>query len=924
MEAVFLKIVNMSITASYMVLAVLFLRLIFKKAPKWVFCLLWAFVAVRLICPYSMESAWSLIPSAEPLPEDIIYTAQPQIDSGIESLNNVVNPILHETLGTDGMTSANPTQIWSFILSQIWILGMVLMLFYAVGSCLLLKKKMMTATIYQGIKDQGMVVVKQSEQADAPFVLGFIRPVIYLPYYIEEKDLNYVLAHEMAHIRRKDHWWKPLGFLLLIVYWFNPFMWLAYIFLCRDIEAACDEKVIREMGKEELRGYGEALFHCSVHRSSILACPLAFGEVGVKERIKNVMYYKKPAFWLIVLSTSVSLLAGICLLTNPKAEDTEVMGAEYEVTKLIYMDDSLENDILKTLGACTITTNHHLILAPAGEDGKMYQDDLIYEGQMKPYELSNEELKRYLYSERSQLNLGKITDAYMISSRQEKESFYLVFQTNKGNTYLAHGSEDISERGQDGSDDTRILSICQLESILKSDVNPLGFFNLTMLMEAGHNIEAFECMKVKGFSDYRVVGFLADHAPYSLSQAGFLTYHHADMTDMGYAVFRVSKDNRYQLLDYHIYENAAVENEKIYHCEHPAVLNETGDLKTKETFDVILSCNTELSEIQRVYNYEKKIGEKEGKKEFYSVEILKSPSITLFGWDKEENTESVSQIYIGKDGYQILDMAVKDEFTKKRFGKQLTLNDVLTLAKRGTELTWKDFDEYSCYVTGSGLYIQLYVIDEEYRLLIGGTYPYEPEESEEDVSAEPMYIYLEHINSEKNIDIRTEDVETFLKESGMDPLLKAVRSAILANNMHTTYEPEDCFYGVDFVTLGKQEVSGTALLENSNHKNRLTLYGLVCYQVYEIDKYACTYEPVSGNHVPVIMTFDVEEDGYTLTDYWEPGNGKKYEEDILSEFPPKWAKEALNLSQYEEEQLKRCEEQLLLKYRGYEKIDSDS
>ncbi|MBE5956324.1 MAG: hypothetical protein E7253_07720 [Lachnospiraceae bacterium] len=919
MEAVFLKIVNMSITATYMVMAVLFFRLIFKKAPKWIFCLLWSFVAVRLVCPFSFESGISLVPSAQPLPDEIIYTAEPQIDSGIDSVDQFVNPILEESFKTDDFASANKTQIWSFIFSQIWILGMAVLFSYAAGSYFLLKTKMGTATIYRGREERGTALIKQSERVDSPFVLGFIRPVIYLPYEMEEQDLNYVLAHEMAHIRRKDHWWKPIGFLLLIVYWFNPFMWIAYLFLCRDIEAACDEKVIKEMEKEERQGYSTALLHCSVHRKTLMACPLAFGEVGVKERITTVMNYKKPAWKLVLLAAFVSLFIAVCLITNPEIKDTEVMGAEYLVTKLIYAEDSPESDSFKKLGGCTITTNHHLVLAPAGEDGKMQWDDLIYVGQMKPYELTNEELEGYVYHE--SLNLGKITDAYIISGKEENDIFYLAFQTKKGKTYLAKGWEDVSERGQDGSDDTRILAICQLESGLKEEVNPLGFFNLTLLTETGHNIEVFESVKADGFPDYKVVGFAADSAPYSMADIGFAGYKHTSMTDMGYAVFRMSKDNRYKLIDYHIYENAAIENEKIYYCEHPAVLNEAGELKPKETFDVVLSCNTELAKIQRVYSYEKKAWQKEGKEELLSKAVEKSPSITLFSWEKEEGVESVSQIYIAKGGYQILDMGVKDEFSKKFFGKQLTLNDVISLSGKGMELSWEDFDEYSCYVTGSGLYIQLYEIDDEYRLLIGGNYPYQSEGKETDESEKPMYIYLQHINKEENIDIRTENVEAFLKETRMDPLDKAIRSAILANHMHTTYEPENSYYSVDFILLGKKEVSGTALKGTAGHKNSLSCYGIACYQVYEVDEYACTYEPVSGSHVPVVMTFDAEEDSYTLTDYWEPGNDKKFEEYIREAFPPKWAEEALNLSKYEEEQGKRCEEQLLLKYSGYEKIE---
>lgn len=326
MEAIFLKLVNMSITASWLVLAIIAVRLIFKKAPKWILCLLWGLVAFRLICPFSIESAMSLIPSAEPLPQEIIYTADPQIHSGVPVIDHAVNPMLESSMTPAELTSANPTQIWSFILSQVWILGMVLMFGYTLVSYLLLKRKVATAIpLAKGIK--------QSEYVDSPFVLGIILPVIYLPFGMAEGDCAYVIAHEKAHIRRRDHWWKPFGFLLLSVYWFNPVLWVAYILLCRDIEVACDEKVIKDMEKDERRAYSTALLNCSIHRRRIAACPLAFGETGVKARVKSVMNYKKPAFWVIMIALVVSIIVAVCFLTNPETEDEDTSG--YDLIEMV-------------------------------------------------------------------------------------------------------------------------------------------------------------------------------------------------------------------------------------------------------------------------------------------------------------------------------------------------------------------------------------------------------------------------------------------------------------------------------------------------------------------------------------------------------------------------------------------------------------
>lgn len=314
MNELFLKIINMSISASWLILAVLILRLVLKKAPKWVNVLLWGIVAVRLICPLSFESALSLIPSSETIPLDIEMAAKPTIDSGVPAINSVVNPVLSSFAPPQHvLTSANPLQIWIPILNIIWLIGVGALLLYTAVSYWRLCRKVDTAVRYKGN-------IFQSENVSSPFVLGIIKPRIYLPFNMNGQDLEHVVAHEQAHIRRKDHWWKTLGFLLLTIHWFNPLMWLAYVLLCRDIELACDEKVIKELGNEQRADYMQALVACSVNRRMIAACPLAFGEVGVKERVKSVMNYKKPAFWVIIIAVIICVGVAACFLTNPKQD----------------------------------------------------------------------------------------------------------------------------------------------------------------------------------------------------------------------------------------------------------------------------------------------------------------------------------------------------------------------------------------------------------------------------------------------------------------------------------------------------------------------------------------------------------------------------------------------------------------------------
>lgn len=316
MGEAFLKILNMSISAGWLVLAVLLLRLVLKKAPRWVSVLLWGIVAVRLICPFSIESVWSLIPSAQTVSPDIMTDWTPSISTGIASVDTVINPIISQAFSPKPYASANPLQIWIPVLGNLWGLGILAMLIYTAVSYILLRHKVTTAV---RLRDN----IYQSENVDSPFVLGIFKPRIYLPFQLDGQSLGYVVAHEEAHIRRKDHWWKPFGFLLLALHWFNPLMWLGYILLCRDIELACDEKVIKEMDNEHRADYTQALVTCSVNRRVIAACPLAFGEVGVKERVKSVMNYKKPAFWIIAAAIVTCVVVAVCFLTNPKTTSND-------------------------------------------------------------------------------------------------------------------------------------------------------------------------------------------------------------------------------------------------------------------------------------------------------------------------------------------------------------------------------------------------------------------------------------------------------------------------------------------------------------------------------------------------------------------------------------------------------------------------
>lgn len=325
MEALFLKILSLSLGATYVAAAVIALRFLLKRTPRWIVCAMWGLVAIRLLCPFTLESAVSLVPSPDFRPAQLNSANQPETPAQT-SRPSAARPAQAGAVQAptespaQALTSApaeipeesqTPTQSRIALFARVWLLGVAGMLGYLIFSTLRLRRRV-------GVSIPMAENVRCSESVDTPFVLGLLRPVIYLPASVSPEDIPYVLAHEQTHIRRRDHWWKPLGFVLLSVYWFNPVLWLAYVLLCRDIEAACDERVIRDMAAEGRRAYSTALLHCSMSRDAIAACPLAFGETGVKERIRAVASYKKPAFWTILAGIVLGILIGVCFLTSPE------------------------------------------------------------------------------------------------------------------------------------------------------------------------------------------------------------------------------------------------------------------------------------------------------------------------------------------------------------------------------------------------------------------------------------------------------------------------------------------------------------------------------------------------------------------------------------------------------------------------------
>ena len=337
MAAVFLKLLNLSISASWLVLAVLVLRLVSKRSPKWMNVLLWGIVALRLMLPFSIESALSLIPSAETVsPVVVQFDPAPTITSGVNIIDNAVNPSLSEHFAAAPTMSVNPLYVWTYLAGWVWLIGLGAMLLYALVSYLRLRRRVSVSLC---VREN----IYLCDAISSPFILGVVKPRIYLPSGLDEVQRQNVLSHERAHLARRDHWWKPLGFALLAVYWFNPALWLAYTLLCRDIELACDERVIRTMDESAVKTYSTVLLACSMPRKAVITCPLAFGEVGVKERVRNALHYKKPAFWVVAASVAVCVVVAVCFLTNPPT-DTDAAGLiGFHRERVTYADVTDEN-----------------------------------------------------------------------------------------------------------------------------------------------------------------------------------------------------------------------------------------------------------------------------------------------------------------------------------------------------------------------------------------------------------------------------------------------------------------------------------------------------------------------------------------------------------------------------------------------------
>lgn len=330
MEMIFLNVFNRSLAAGWLILAVIVVRFLLKKAPRRLSCVLWAVVAVRLLCPFFPASSFSLIPSGETISAEAVrFAPAPAIDSGIPALNEALNPMIGERFAPAPGTSVNPLYIWTAVAGIVWLVGVAVMAGYA-----LLGSLRMRSVVREAVPlESGAALPDNVWLCDAvrsPFILGIVRPKIYLPSGITREQMLCILAHEQAHVERLDHCLKPFGWLLLSVYWFHPLVWIAYMLFCRDLELACDEKVVGGMDLDGRKAYSHALLACSLQRKMIFSYPLAFGEIGVRERVKGILHYRKPAGWLAAVAVLACAAVAVCFLTDPKEKTDD--------SKIRYLD----------------------------------------------------------------------------------------------------------------------------------------------------------------------------------------------------------------------------------------------------------------------------------------------------------------------------------------------------------------------------------------------------------------------------------------------------------------------------------------------------------------------------------------------------------------------------------------------------------
>ena len=844
MSEFFLTIVNMSISASWIVLAVLLLRLLLKKAPKWITVLLWGIVAVRLVCPFTIESVMSLIPSAETISPEIMMDATPEINSGIPILNNTINPVIGESFAPDPTTSANPLQILIPFLAIVWLVGIAGMLLYTAISYFKVKRKIGTAVL---LRDN----IFQSENVVSPFVLGIIKPKIYLPFNMNEQDMSHVIAHEQAHIRRKDHWWKPFGFLLLALYWFNPFMWIGYALLCRDIELACDEKVVKEFDNEQKADYSQALLTCSVNRRIIAACPLAFGEVGVKNRVKSVLNYKKPAFWIIAIAIVASVFVAVCFLTNPATntlENIEFLNLEArrENTVSVFVSDgetftpvgAVNQDLLNEL--CNIKISKNEISLNRGEDRD----------------------KSHTLVLRTAEDTEPTTNSYL-------EGLYIHFNSTFTSVWVNNSVKPTLSY--------RVINPQKAKQIYEDIANFTGTEKLTwtyrpMLSFTGHSFRSF----------------LFD-----------LEYTHIEATCTGGELWNLEAEGQAHDTNMRFEKGKTVYWTPAEEDEDPADKSEVtltvynGDTKMQQ-HTVIFECVSRDYSEGDVYEFYLKdtteyalVYSEDGYLTFVERSLISNvggvdgPSSVIIGADESQYSTVIDTANFDIDGDG------KEEQCALSVGPTSGLfTFIFSVSENGNLEYFNIFNSP---------YTELkFEKNAEGRMLLVGK------------SGEKT-CYMGMDISDGNIVLSSDEQEvSYWGEQGLNsPYAPKAASdlnnaiAKVLNEKYQSEKPDGLIHIENYYLLAHQTASGTPLKGNTGHMKIANVYLLLYHMKYSVN--GGQLEEHEGDFVPTAITFSIDENGkYTLKEYWTPQSGSNYKKDVRNKFPSEAAENALNTEKYAE------------------------
>lgn len=843
MTELFYTILNMSISASIFIFVVLLLRLFFRKAPKWVSVLLWGLVAIRLLLPFVPESALSLMPKAEWVTQNTFYPEENTFFDSIPADRIKVDAGMGKDVVYYYKVVEPPIEIHRgvspvFVLSCIWLAGVAAMLVYMLVSYIRVMRCVRGAKQFRGN-------IYTSESVSSPFVLGLIRPRIYLPENMDAVSMSYVIAHEEAHLRRFDHLWKPFGFLLLAVHWFNPLIWIGYILLCRDIEMACDERVVRGMNEEERADYSEALLECSVNRKIISACPLAFGEIGAKARIKIVLNYKKPAFWIVVLAVIASVTAAVCFLTNPMNKPA------------ISIDDHdwyFERVLIKKLEKNTTIEGYQPGLQPKTDNAMPVNAVLLPDGEPMWYQLIT-----------GDLNTTRFGNHFILEEADSKSAHYSVeLYRDTGELYSGVTSKAVIEPMKYG--DGYVLTIYEYsvgsekEIIFTTKKQPgaaQGQKKLTMedvltlsekktaltwedFAEYAYTDEGagvFRCiyeiddsfgLEITGGSmhgtpmhiylcAYREDGadYIDIRDPYEDIEEFLERHNYSPSVVLASHISKAQLDHeelKQQLEEIEAHIHAVVNAEIILEYQrkfssvvcHPDAnyvtvyvrdFTEDDILRFEKVFEnysyVLVSADAPLNDNKEVLF---PFGEPEPSKpktdltlpqniidasyEMASrngfVDVEKTGYIIRLTDKDDANTVEIvfatldPDVHIGiiwtcanpEAAWELFPGTPMMIYDRARFDHPLTLEDVIKLSHKGYDLTWEDFAGFHYTETGSGLYIRVYEVDENFKVWIGGGSP----------TGTPMYIYLALADDlDTRIDIRDGGVEEFMERHIYSP-----------------------------------------------------------------------------------------------------------------------------------------------------------